>query len=89
MHVIEDPDGAESRRFGARTSGHVCLYAADGRLLFSGGVTDSRGHAGDGVGADAVVALVGGGTAGTERTLVFGCLLTDGRRPGRHWAQGA
>jgi hypothetical protein len=41
-----DPSGRDARRFGALTSGHVLLYAPDGTLRFSGGVTGARGHAG-------------------------------------------
>ena len=45
--VFEDLNAEETRQFGVTTSGHVLLYAPDGRLLFSGGVTASRGHAGE------------------------------------------
>jgi hypothetical protein len=46
-----DAGGALARRFGAQASGSVALYAADGGLLFAGGVTVSRGHEGDSRGA--------------------------------------
>src|SRR5262249_17872072 len=60
-----DIDGREARRFGAATSGQIVLYDAGGRLRFSGGITGSRGHAGDNAGSDAVVALLTrDGTAG-------------------------
>lgn len=49
--VIRDDDGLEAARFGAATSGQTMLYDANGRLLFSGGITGSRGHAGDNAGA--------------------------------------
>jgi len=42
-----DREGREAARFGARTSGHVVLYAANGKLLFSGGITGGRGHVGE------------------------------------------
>jgi hypothetical protein len=41
-----DPGGRDARRFGSLTSGHVLLYAPDGSLRFSGGITGARGHAG-------------------------------------------
>ena len=73
--VLSDPDGGEARRFGAETSGHTLLFAADGRLLFSGGITQSRGHSGDNAGASAIVSLVHNQTAARGETFVFGCAL--------------
>ena len=73
--VLSDPDGAEARRFGAETSGHTLLFAADGSLLFSGGITQSRGHAGDNAGASAIVSLVHNRVAPRNETFVFGCAL--------------
>ncbi len=73
--VLSDPDGAEARRFGAETSGHTLLFASDGRLLFTGGITPSRGHAGDNAGASAIVAAAHAGTPARDETFVFGCSL--------------
>jgi hypothetical protein len=72
-----DPDGIEARRFGAGTSGFVVLYDAKGRLVFHGGITASRGHAGDNAGAEAIVSLVNGEIAASRQTPVFGCSLLD------------
>jgi hypothetical protein len=77
VKVIFDPDGVEARRFGAETSGHTLLFGTDGRLLFSGGITGSRGHAGDNAGESAVVALVNNQTPARIQTLVFGCSLAN------------
>ena len=77
VKVVFDPDGVEARRFGAETSGHTLLFGADGRLLFSGGITASRGHAGDNVGESAIVALVHSQTPARTQTLVFGCSLAN------------
>jgi hypothetical protein len=81
VSVACDPDGAESRRFGAATSGQALLYAADGRLLFAGGITESRGHRGDNAGRSAVTTLVlgkGPTAAAPSVTPVYGCpLLND------------
>ena len=77
VNVVFDPDGVEARRFGAETSGHTLLFAADGRLLFSGGITASRGHAGDNAGERAIVALVNNQTPARTQTLVFGCSLAN------------
>jgi hypothetical protein len=77
VKVISDPDGVEARRFGAETSGHTLLFGAGGHLLFSGGITASRGHAGDNAGESAIVALVNHQIPARTRTLVFGCSLAD------------
>jgi hypothetical protein len=50
--VQYDAGGVKARSFGAQASGSVALYAADRRLLFAGGVTVSRGHEGDCLGAE-------------------------------------
>ena len=76
VRVAVDPDGAEAARFGVETSGHALLYDPAGQLLFSGGLTAARGHAGDNPGRSAVVALVMGGTPEVRRTSVFGCPLS-------------
>ena len=75
--VVFDIDGAEARRFGAETSGHTLLFASDGKLLFSGGITGSRGHAGDNAGESAIISLVNNQEPPRTRTLVFGCALAN------------
>jgi hypothetical protein len=75
--VIADNDGAEARRFHAQTSGQTALYDVDGRLLFSGGITGSRGHSGDNAGRSAIVSLLNTGDAERTETLVFGCPLSN------------
>jgi hypothetical protein len=82
VSVLSDIDGAEARRFGAETSGHTFLFDAAGHLLFSGGITEFRGHVGDNVGEQAIEALVNGEPAGSTRTFVFGCALTNHREQG-------
>ena len=73
--VSSDIDGAEASRFGATTSGQVLLYAAEGRLLFHGGITASRGHEGGNVGRTSLTALINSGRATVTQTPVFGCSL--------------
>jgi hypothetical protein len=77
VKVAFDPDGLEARRFGAETSGHTFLFGVDGRLLFSGGITASRGHAGDNAGENAIVALLQNQTPTRAQTHVFGCSLAN------------
>ncbi|HXB60398.1 MAG TPA: hypothetical protein VNU95_12565 [Candidatus Acidoferrales bacterium] len=77
VSVQADPKGLIGQKFGAETSGYVLLYNPAGQLLFSGGITGSRGHAGDNAGEDAVIALVNGQNPGLTHTLVYGCSLLN------------
>ena len=77
VSVHGDRDGREARRFQAGTSGQALLYAANGQLLFQGGITESRGHSGDNAGRDALTALVLGEPAAVFQTPVFGCSLFE------------
>jgi hypothetical protein len=72
---IADDKGVEAARFGTSTSGQTLLYGADGRLLFSGGITGSRGHAGDNEGRAGLVALLTRTGSAQTHTSVFGCPL--------------
>ena len=58
VRVLTDEDGILARRLGGSTSGQVLLYDRDGQLMFAGGITSTRGQAGDNAGADAIHALV-------------------------------
>ncbi|PHR86590.1 MAG: RedB protein [Blastopirellula sp.] len=74
--VVCDVDGTEAKRFKATTSGYSLLYNTDGRLLFHGGITGSRGHSGDNVGRSAIESLLRDGeTNQNQNALVFGCPL--------------
>ena len=73
--VSADEGGVEASRFGAKTSGQVLLYDPDGVLRFSGGITASRGHAGDNAGRAAVEGLLSGRTDVPASTPVYGCPL--------------
>lgn len=70
-----DPLGAEANAFGATTSGHVLLYSPDGQLLFSGGLTPSRGHSGDNAGLAALTSILRHEQPTVSRTPTFGCSL--------------
>jgi len=76
--VLADEGGRAASRFGARTSGTVLLYDARGRLLFDGGVTTARGHAGESDGARAIRAILAG-REGARTAPVFGCGLESAR----------
>ena len=74
-----DPDGAERSRFGASLSGEVFVYHPDGGLAFRGGITASRGHAGENLGSLGLVAFLSRQAPLRPTTPVFGCELTSAR----------
>jgi hypothetical protein len=74
---VVDENGVEAARFGAHTSGQVVVYDGDGALLFSGGVTPSRGHIGVSDGQRQIVALLSGERPDRSKSAVFGCALQD------------
>ena len=76
-HAEIDVDGAECERFGMQTSGDIRLFDRAGKLLFSGGITEFRGHAGDNASFDAAVAAIESGAPASVSTPVFGCPLKD------------
>jgi len=80
--VLSDFDGVEARRFGAETSGHTLLFDLNGRLLFSGGITEFRGHVGDNTGERAIESLVNGHSPARTATSVFGCALANRSQKG-------
>ncbi len=78
-HVEVDSNGKLAKSLGVRTSGHVLGYAPDGRLLFSGGLSEARSghHAGEGG------RMLENAMMETDhppvRTSVFGCRLLNDR----------
>jgi len=75
-----DAGGADAAAFGATISGTVILYGVDGKMLFSGGITDGRGHEGDNPGLLAILSLINDSGAGTHVAPVYGCPLRSTRR---------
>jgi hypothetical protein len=75
VRVLADRDARAARRFGARTSGQTLLYDSQRHLVFSGGITASRGHAGDNDGRDAIVSLLFGEQPHRRTTPAYGCAL--------------
>ena len=73
--VFIDGNGVEATRFGVKGSGHVLLYGPSGQLLFSGGITPSRGHEGENPGRTAITELILSGHSLVSHTPVFGCSL--------------
>ncbi|MEW4571180.1 RedB protein [Tautonia sp. JC769] len=75
VRVVADPEGLETARFGAATSGLALLFDEHGTLRYRGGITGSRGHEGANPGRDAVVDLARSGRSDRDRMPVFGCPL--------------
>ena len=73
--LADDRDAEMARVFGARVSGQAMVYDAGGALLFNGGITSARGHAGDSDGRDAILAIARNETPERRTTPVFGCAL--------------
>lgn len=78
--VLSDLGGVEASLFGAQASGQTMLYDAAGNLQFSGGITASRGHAGDSLGRSAILSIVNTGNSITSHTSVYGCSLHNPER---------
>jgi hypothetical protein len=77
LKVIIDVNGVIAAKFGAQTSGQVLAFDKRGRRMFEGGITESRGHAGDNRGCAAIIALARGETIEPAQAPVFGCALRD------------
>ncbi|HEV7645779.1 MAG TPA: hypothetical protein VGO50_17705 [Pyrinomonadaceae bacterium] len=71
--VLVDDKGEEADRFQAATSGQNLLYSPEGKLLFSGGITLSRGHEGDNAGRDTIISILNGKQPAQNETPVYGC----------------
>jgi hypothetical protein len=75
VSVIRDDEGVEATRFGVLTSGQTVLYDATGAMVFSGGITGARAHAGNNAGRASIVALLNQAATDVSQTSVFGCAL--------------
>jgi hypothetical protein len=80
--MVRDPGGVETDLFGARVSGTVLLFDPAGKRLYAGGVTMSRGHAGDNVGLQAVTDLLVNPRADVSSIPPLGCaMVRENRQP--------
>ncbi len=74
--VVWDHGGKLASRFGASISGTVQLFSDQGAMLFQGGITVSRGHAGESTGGDQLLACLRDPIrARAISTPIFGCPL--------------
>lgn len=74
--VYVDHSGSQARLFHAMTSGQTLVYDAGGRLVYQGGITLARGHAGDNPGREAIEAFLKTKTVVSASSPVFGCALS-------------
>lgn len=77
VHI--DEEGRVAKQFGAATSGHVVVGDAGGKILFSGGITRSRGHEGESTGSRKLMAALHEKGTAIASNAVFGCPLLHGR----------
>jgi hypothetical protein len=73
--AVWDDGGREAANFGVLTSGYTLLFNSRGDLLFQGGITGSRGHAGDNYGIDELLDSLDFGRPSLSRPPAFGCAL--------------
>jgi hypothetical protein len=73
--VVSDTTGEWSKQFHAETSGQTLLYDRSGSLRFNGGITPSRGHAGESDGRIAIELIINGAVPAHDTTPVYGCSL--------------
>ena len=70
-----DDNGVIARNFNAATSGQCLLYDPKGILLFQGGITGMRGHAGDNIGRRSITSIIWNEKPASRKTFVYGCSL--------------
>ena len=75
VEVLVDEHSKEARIFHVNVSGQTMLYDTQGKLVFSGGITSSRGHEGDSDGKEAIISFLTKGIILKKQTPFFGCLL--------------
>lgn len=77
LTVMVDRAGTIAAKLGVKTSGQTVLFDRNGRQIFSGGITGTRGHAGENRGRNLVLALAKGEICESPITPVFGCALQE------------
>jgi len=75
VHVKWDEAQQLATQLDVSTSGHVLIYNRAGDVLFSGGITNLRGHAGWSSGHSAILAVADKKAPALPSTPVFGCGL--------------
>ena len=75
LQVDLDEKGEEAKLFSVKSSGRVLLYDTNAHLLFSGGLTASRGHEGDNIGRTSIEYYLRTGQMKEDSAPSFGCAL--------------
>jgi hypothetical protein len=73
--TIIDDNGTEARLFGSKTSGQLLVYDRTRHLVYSGGITEKRGHIGDNDGLDTALASLSCKQSNVGSKTVYGCPL--------------
>ncbi len=73
--VYIDNDNQETHNFMVDTSGEVLLFNINGKLIYHGGITASRGHEGDNKGRTLISNYLRTGTIKEKQGYAFGCTL--------------
>jgi hypothetical protein len=81
-NLLIDNDGVESKLFNSKTSGQTFLFSPEGSMIFSGGITESRGHEGESIGEDIILQYVNNRESIKNKltAFVFGCSLPNPER---------
>lgn len=74
-----DEGSQEFDRFEVKTSGQTFLFSKEGTLLFSGGITQSRGHVGDSRGQRLILERARNGTTPYKSAPVYGCATKNSK----------
>lgn len=77
VELVKDPNGVQSNLFGVKTSGQMFLYDEQGVLVFSGGLTPSRGHEGESQGSITVLKWLNTRELQWKTSDVFGCSMKE------------
>ncbi|MBB65874.1 MAG: hypothetical protein CMO81_12515 [Waddliaceae bacterium] len=73
-----DEKGHNALQLGAHTSGDLRLFDSKRNLIFSGGITPSRGHEGPSIGKESIINYLENREAVQRTAPVFGCPIQDG-----------
>jgi hypothetical protein len=73
--LVIDDHASLATALGATTSGQILLYDRSGKLVFSGGITDGRGHEGDNPSLVLLLDILRGNTKAPAASKVYGCSL--------------
>lgn len=78
--VFVDRDEREAKLFGAMTSGQTYLFDSNGKRVFAGGITPSRGHQGDSEGRLAILHWLETNHILLATSKSYGCSLSKTSR---------